>query len=62
MLELFHKIWGFMNFVKGFTVGYSITDQKMLFEYEGKRYVAEFREISNPKEDITDDMRRIKYL
>jgi hypothetical protein len=62
MRELFHKIWSFMNYVKGFTVGYSIADSKMLFEYEGKRYVAEFREIENPKEDIADDMRRIKYL
>jgi hypothetical protein len=62
MCELFHKIWGFMNFVKGFTVGYSITDQKMLFDFDGKRYVAEFREVENPKEDMADDMRRIKYL
>lgn len=62
MCELFWKIHSFMNFVKGFTVGYSIQDKKMLFEFEGKRYVAEFREIEDPKEDIRDDMRRIRYL
>jgi hypothetical protein len=43
-------------------VGYSIRDEKMLFEFEGKRYVAEFREVENPAEDIVADMRRIKYL
>jgi hypothetical protein len=51
-----------MNLIKGFTVGYSINDEKMLFEFEGKRYVAEFREIEDAKENIFDDMRRIKYL
>jgi hypothetical protein len=51
-----------MNNIKGFTVGYSVTDNKMMFEYGGKRYVAEFREIVNPSEDMVDDMRRIKYL
>jgi hypothetical protein len=62
MNKLFDKIHNFMNNVKGFTVGYSATDHKMLFEFDGKRYVAEFREIENPKDDIIDDMRRIKYL
>ncbi len=62
MHKLFIEIHRFMNYVKGFTVGYSVTDKKMLFEFEGKRYVAEFREIENPSEDIVDDMRRIKYL
>jgi hypothetical protein len=62
MNQLFDKIHSFMNYVKGFTVGYSVTDSKMLFEFEGKRWVAEFREIENPANDIVDDMRRIKYL
>ena len=62
MHNMFNKIHHIMNFVKGFTVGYSLTDDKMLIEYEGKRYVAEFREIENPAEDIIDDMKRIKYL
>lgn len=62
MIRVFSKIHEIMNQIKGFVVGYSITDNKMLFEYEGKRYVAEFREIESPNEDIIDDMRRIKYL
>lgn len=51
-----------MNLIKGFVVGYSATESKMMFEYKGKRWVAEFREIENPKEDMVDDMKRIKYL
>jgi hypothetical protein len=62
MGDLFWKIHEIMNNIKGFTVGYSIQDEKMLFEFNGKRYVAEFREIEYPKDDIRDDMRRIKYL
>ena len=44
------------------TTATAVQDEKMLFEFEGKRYIAEFREIENPKEDIADDMRRIRYL
>lgn len=62
MNNLFDMIHRIMNNIKGFTVGYSVTDNKMMFEYDGKRYVAEFREIVNPSEDMVDDMRRIKYL
>ena len=62
MIELFHKIWDFMNHVKDFTVGYDVAHSKMLFEYKGKRWVAEFREVENQSENIVDDMRRIKYL
>jgi hypothetical protein len=62
MHELFWEIHKVMNLIKGFIVGYSATDGKMMFDYKGKRWVAEFREIENPKEDMVDDMRRIKYL
>ena len=62
MYELFWKIYSVMNLIKGFTVGFDNAAGKMLFEFEGKRYVAEFREIENPCEDAVDDMRRIKYL
>jgi hypothetical protein len=51
-----------MNLIKSFTVGYSGDDGKMLFEFNGKRWVAEFREVENPSEDMVDDMRRIRYL
>lgn len=62
MCELLWKIYVVMNNIKDFVVGYSVHDKKMIFEFEGKRYVAEFREIEDPKEDIRDDMRRIRYL
>ncbi len=62
MPNLMFKIYEIMNQIKGFTVGYSAQESKMLFEFEGKRYVMEVREIENPKPDICDDMRRIKYL
>ena len=62
MQQMMFKIYDIMNQIKGFTVGYSATDSKMLFEVDGKRFVAEIREIKDPKSDIRDDMRRIKYL
>ena len=62
MNNVFWKIHEIMNNIKGFTVGFSTEEKKMLIEFEGKRYVAEFREIENPAENIIDDMRRIKYL
>lgn len=62
MHKLFIEIHRFMNYVKGFTVGYSASDSKMMFDFDGRRWVAEFREIENPSADMVDDMRRIKYL
>ena len=62
MCEMMFKIFNVMNQIKGFTVGYSYHESKMLFEVDGKRYVAEFREVDDPKPDMMDDMRRIKYL
>ena len=62
MNSLFWKICEIMNNIKGVTAGYSIEEKKMLFEFEGKRYVAEFRQIESPSDEILDDMRRIRYL
>ena len=62
MNNLFDKIYRIMDNIKGFMVGYSVTNNKMMFDYDGKRYVAEFREVVNPSEDMVDDMRRIRYL
>lgn len=62
MVNMMFKICDIMNQIKGFTVGYSAQESKMLFEVDGKRYVFEIREIENPKPNIIDDMRRIKYL
>jgi hypothetical protein len=62
MNALFWEIHKVMNLIKGFTVGYSGNESKMMFDFNGKRYVAEFREIEHPSENMVDDMKRIKYL
>lgn len=62
MNRLFWKISDIMNNIKGFEVGFSTDEKKMLIDFEGKRYVAEFHEIENPSDNAIDDMRRIKYL
>jgi hypothetical protein len=62
MQQMMFKICDIMNQIKGFIVGYSAQESKMLFEVDGKRYVFEVREIEDPKPDILDDMRRIRYL
>ena len=62
MHDIMFKIYDIMNQIKGFTVGFNYHEDKMLFEVDGKRYVAEFREVYDPKPDIRDDMRRIRYL
>lgn len=66
MLDLFSKIHEIMNQIKGFTVGYSLQESKMLFEKDGKLYVMECREIdqsyTHAPKDIYEAMRRIKYL
>lgn len=62
MNRMFWKISDIMNNIKGFEVGFSTDEKKMLIDFEGKRYVAEFREVENPSDNALDDMRRIKYL
>lgn len=66
MVELMSKIHEIMNQIKGFTVGYSPQESKMLFEKDGKLYVMECREVdqsyTHATKDIYEAMRRIKYL
>jgi hypothetical protein len=62
MIKMLHKIYEVMDSIKGFSVGYSIQEKKMMFDFDGKRYVAEFREVENPAENPLEDMRRIEYL
>ena len=66
MVELMSKIHEIMNQIKGFTVGYSPQEHKMLFEKDGKLYVMECREVdqsyTHAPKDIYEAMRRIKYL
>lgn len=66
MQDMLYKIFEIMNQIKGFTLGYSAQEQKLLVEKDGKLYVLECREVDQdytgaPK-DIYDAMRRIKYL
>lgn len=66
MIELFSKIHDIMNQIKGMTVGYSGLDKKMVFEYNGKLFVMECRELDpiepyNPK-TIREAMRKVRYL
>ena len=66
MFELMEKIHRVMNEIKGFTVGYSFSEGKMLFEKDGKLFVMECREVdqsyTHAPKDIHEAMRRIKYL
>ena len=66
MNRLFWKIHDVMNNIKGFEVGFSTDQKKMLIEFEGKLYVMECREVdqsyTHAPKDIHEAMRRIKYL
>lgn len=66
MNELMYKIYEIMNQIKGFTVGYSASEGKLLFEKDGKMYVMECREVdqsyTHAPKDAHEAMRRIKYL
>lgn len=66
MHELMYKVFEIMNQIKGFTVGYSASESKLLFEKDGKLYVMECREVdqsyTHAPKDAYEAMRRIKYL
>lgn len=62
MDDLLWKIFQVLNYVKGLEVGMSNVEQKLLIECCGKRYVAEFREVEDPKPTMSEDMKRIRYL
>ena len=66
MHDVMYKIYEIMNQIKGFTVGYSASEEKLLFEKDGKMYVMECREVdqsyTHAPKDIYEAMRRIKYL
>lgn len=66
MHDMMYKVFEIMNQIKGFVVGYSASENKLLFEKDGKLYVMECREVDQsytcaPK-DIHEAMRRIEYL
>lgn len=62
--ELITKVHQILNLSKDFEVGYSTKSMDlgyMLIEYKGKRYAVKATEISNPSENIVDDMDRVQY-
>lgn len=65
MRAIIIKLNAVLNFIKGFTAGYStetFKDGYMLITYEGKRYAVKITEIENPSENAFDDIRKLKYL
>ena len=41
-----------LNLIKGFTAGYSTSsDNKMMIDYRGKRYIATFEEVCNVEDE-----------
>lgn len=64
MNEIIIRLHEILNLLKGFSAGYgsdSLSQGKMLVEYNGKRYCLELREIEHPSEDVFDDIRKLKY-
>jgi hypothetical protein len=62
MNDLMWKLWQVINEMKNFECGFSNVEKKMLIDFCGKRFVAEFREVENPGSDMAEDMKRIRYL
>lgn len=65
MGEFITKMHDILNMIKEFHVGYStetMDDGYMLIEYEGKRYAIKAVEIIHPADEITRDIRELKYF
>lgn len=65
MQDIILQLHTVLNMCKGFEAGYSsasLGNGKMLVVYEDKRYVLELREITNPSENVMDDLKRIWYM
>lgn len=64
MNSIIIKLHDILNLIKGFGVGYSsksLSQGKMLIEYDGKRYCLELREIKCPSKTFLDDVRNLQY-
>lgn len=64
MHEIIIKLHEILNMLKGFSAGYNtdtMSQGRMLVEYNGKRYCLELREIEHPSENVFDDIRKLKY-
>lgn len=61
MLEIIRKIANILEQMKGFDTGYTTgVKDKMLLDYEGKRYILSIKEIEEPSEDMSDDLDKIR--
>lgn len=57
MREMINRIQNILDQMKGFTVGTSTkSEDKMIIDYKGKRYVVTLEEIENPNEDVFKDL------
>ena len=63
--KVIHALFNALNMLKGFDAGINgktIRDDKMLIEYNGKRYFVQLTEIQNPSEDIFDDISELEFM
>lgn len=61
VMQMIVAIHGVLNLIKGFSAGYSGDSDKMMIEYQNKRYIVTFEEVCNvDDEDAFVTMR--KYL
>ena len=60
MQKLIIKMHNILSCVKGFSTGYSsASNDQMMIDYEGKRYVATFEELCNAEdEDMPKTMKK----
>ena len=64
MGEVIRKITKILNLVKDFEAGYTTKTMKdgyMLIQHKDKKYAVKLVEITNPAEDIFDDIESTKY-
>jgi len=56
-----HKLYEIFNMIKGFEAGYtSKSDNKLILDYDGDRYILTLEKIDNPSDDMLKDID--KYL
>lgn len=62
MFEVIQRMFNVLNMVKDFEAGTSSkSENKMIINYKGKRYVVELEEIKYPSENVFDDIKRYLY-
>ena len=62
--EIISKMFEVLNELKDFEAGYSTKNVDrgyMLIEYRGKRYAVKVAEITNPSDNIVEDIETTQY-